>query len=272
MATGSKEDQNRNVRLIENGKRQDTRWHIPVEEPVAITFNGLSHAVMMLTPSDLADFATGFAFTEGVVERASEVVDLKIRSGDQGTEIDIQIPDRRMEKLTTRNRRRVLVGRSGCGICGLDDLHELNIPIPEVQSDLRIAAEIIQKAGLAFSDHQPLNRLTRSVHGAAWVSPKGEIQLVREDIGRHNALDKLIGAMMRQNLKENEGFTLLSSRLGYELSFKAARAGIAVVVSISAPTSRALDIAEESGITTASFAPDGIAVFTHSNRITDGAA
>lgn len=257
--------------LLKPGGRNAASWNIAEECPVALRFNGAIFAVMLASPGDLGDFALGFALSEGIIDSADELQDCKIKPLDGGIELDITIAGKRAIRLEAKERRRALAGGSGCGLCGVQNFEEFTNPLPRVDSNLCISQEAIHQAGEAFPGLQELNRLNHSVHGAAFVDAAGEIQAIREDVGRHNALDKLIGAVLGTGGDPAAGFVLLSSRAGYELIHKAARTGFAIVVSISAPTGMALRAAADSGITLASFADDGeLAVFSNPERIQSG--
>lgn len=243
-------------------------WNIAEECPIGLRFNGAMFAVMLASPNDLQDFALGFALSEAIIDGADELQNCKVKPLEGGIELDITIAGKRAMRLEAKERRRALAGGSGCGLCGVQSFEEFTNPLPGVDSVLQIPMEAIQRAGKAFPGKQRLNKLNHSVHGAAFVDASGEIQAMREDVGRHNALDKLIGAVLGAGGDPTGGFLLLSSRAGYELIHKAARTGFPIVVSISAPTGMALRAAEKSGITLASFAGDGeLAVFSHAERI-----
>ena len=224
-------------------------WNIAEEIPVAIVYNRRNYAVMMATPDRLADFAVGFSLTERVVDQFSDIAAVEIRYAERGVELNISIAPEKIERLDIRQQRRNLVGRAGCGLCGLESAEALFEELPRVSSNgARLDRDAAQKALLTFPERQPLNQKTRSVHGAAWVSHAGDILSVREDVGRHNAVDKLFGALTRENADVGAGFCLVSSRCSYEIIEKAARIGVATVVSISAPTAFAIEKAREAGI------------------------
>ena len=254
--------------LLRPESRSASTWNIAEECPIALRFNGAIFAVMLASPGDLEDFAVGFALSEGIIDAADELQGCKIKPLEGGIELDITIAGKRAVRLEAKERRRALAGGSGCGLCGIQSFEEFTNPLPRVDSALCIPLEIIRRAGKDFPDTQKLNKLNHSVHGAAFVDASGEIQALREDVGRHNALDKLIGAVLGAGIDPASGFVLLSSRAGYELIHKAARTGFAIVVSISAPTGMALRAAADAGITLASFAGDGgLAVFSEPQRI-----
>lgn len=241
---------------------QDT---IVTEFPVALAYNGISHVVMMATPADLEDLALGFSLSEGILQRREQLLDLEVIEREQGTELAMTITAQAFAAL--RHRRRNLVGRSGCGLCGVESLAQA-VPAPaQVDDDLRLSHRALQDAALALGQRQSLKRLTGGVHGAAWCSASGVIELVREDVGRHNALDKLLGAM-QQTKHSRAGFALVTSRASYEMVAKAAACNIQVLAAVSAPTSLAVQQAEQSGLTLVGFLQPGRQVlYTHLQRV-----
>ncbi len=239
---------------------------VVVETPVALLYNGLSFAVMMATPSDLEDFALGFALSEGVVASPDEFRLVDIVRSDAGVALHGAIPQTRYDAL--EHRRRNLEGRSGCGLCGIESLRDAVRPVPTVSAGVRVSTTRIRSALVALGGQQPLNALSGGVHAAGFVHSDG--LLVREDVGRHNALDKLIGAMARStaSIDRSRGFLVITSRASYEIVHKAASAGIAAVIAISAPTDLAIRIAEQAGITLVAFARgETINVYTRPERI-----
>jgi formate dehydrogenase accessory protein FdhD len=238
---------------------------VVVEAPVALLYNGLSFAVMMATPCDLADFALGFALSEGVVATAAEfrLVDV-VRTG-AGISLHAAIPQARYEALA--QRRRGLEGRSGCGLCGVEALQDALRAVPRVPEPQPVSLPQIQAALQALSAQQPLNARSGGVHAAGFAHAGG--LLVREDVGRHNALDKVIGAMTHAGTDPAHGFLVITSRASYEIVHKAAMAGIGMVVAISAPTDLAIRTAEAAGITLAAFARgDALNLYAHPLRVT----
>lgn len=222
------------------------------EVAIALVYNGVSHAVMMASPLDLEDFATGFSLAEGIVGTIAEVRDVTRADHDRGISLDIDIPAARFARL--KERRRALTGRTGCGLCGIDSLDEALRPPPKVAGGPRIAAAAIARAMAGLAAGQVLNRESHAVHAAAWAGPGGDILLLREDVGRHNAVDKLTGALARRGIDPAGGFLSVTSRCSFEIVHKAATAGIAVIAAVSAPTDYAVRLAEEAGITLIAFA------------------
>jgi len=223
-------------------------WHIPEETPVAFVYNRRNYAVMLATPMDMADFALGFSLSEHIINAPSDIESLEIRHLDNGIELHFSISSARLEAFDIKARRRNLVGTAGCGICGLENADVLLAPMKPVSNNVvAIDKTALETAMINFKTLQPINQRTKSVHGAAWVNRDGAIQMVREDVGRHNALDKLIGAMTTAKIKP-EGFLLMSSRCSYEIIDKAARAKIPAILSLSGPTSLALTKARQANI------------------------
>lgn len=236
------------------------------ETPVALLYNGTPHVVMMATPDHLEDFAIGFSLTEGLIRRAEEVTALEVLVHPEGLAVQLTIQDGVLPDLGAR--RRNLTGRTGCGLCGAETLAQAMRQPRPVAGGPVIAPEALQRALHALDAGQPLNAATGAVHAAAWCLPSGEVWQVREDVGRHNALDKLAGAMARAGCDPTQGFLLVSSRASYELVQKACQLGVGVLVAISAPTGLAIRMAREAGLTLAAFArPGRHTVYTHGARL-----
>jgi FdhD protein len=239
---------------------------IAAEVPVALAYNGVSHVVMMATPSNLADFALGFSVSEGILADPTELLNLEIEEGQTGIRVSMTITRERFAGL--EGRRRNLTGRTGCGLCGVDDLTQVARPLPRVGTGVKIGVGAIHQALDALPGWQPANKETGAVHAAAWATPTGKVALVREDVGRHNALDKLIGAMEQGQIDPEAGFAVITSRCSFEMVQKAATIRIPILVAISAPTTMALRIAEQTGMTLVALArSDSINVYAHPGRI-----
>ncbi len=234
-------------------------WGIAEEVPVEIGFNGTAWTVMMASPADIEDLAIGLALTEGAVASGRDIEAVEIRQWPEGFTADIRIPPELLRN--DRIHRRALDGRTGCGLCGVEQLADLHAPPAALLPGPTIEAKAIRAALDALPDHQHLNRETRSVHAAAWCRLDGEISLVREDVGRHNALDKLAGARLRGGEPDDAGFVVMSSRCSFELVFKAARMRAALLAAQSAPTGLALDLASQLALPIAAAGPDGAIVF-----------
>ena len=243
---------------------------IPEEIAVAFTYNGGTHAVMMATPRDLADFATGFSLTEGVLGAADEIERLEIVEAPLGIELRMWLPD--ATARTLQDRRRYQAGPTGCGLCGIESLEGALRVLPMLAGGLTVTPADIAGAVAALGPRQTLNHETRAVHAAAFWQPGIGIVAVREDVGRHNALDKLVGALARIGIAGASGVLLLTSRVSVELVQKAAMAGMPILVAVSAPTVLAVATADAAGLTLAAIArDDGFEIFTHPRRITDAA-
>ena len=217
------------------------------EVPVALVYNGRSHAVVMSTPLDLEDLAAGFSVTEGIVDDASELERVDVVRASHGIEVQIQIPTSRRERLSERSR--TLMARTACGLCGIETINDA-MRIPErVVHSLDISRDALFLAAHDLGARQTINNETSTVHAAAWANQFGEIQLVREDVGRHNALDKLFGAMLRTSTPVRHGFVVITSRASYEMVQKAAVCGVEILAAVSRPTGLAVRFAQQTGVT-----------------------
>ena len=239
---------------------------VPEETPIALSYNRLTHAVMMATPADLEDFAVGFSRSEGIVSEAADIEELDIIAAETGVECRMWIAAERLERL--EQRRRSLAGPTGCGLCGLESLAEAVRVPPPVADGATISAEEVQAAMDAMPSRQTLNLETRAVHAAAfWRRGEGLVAL-REDVGRHNALDKLSGALARAGVEGGTGVVAMTSRISVELVQKAAVIGAPILAAVSAPTRLALQVADAAGMTLIGIARrDGFEVFTHAWRV-----
>ena len=236
------------------------------EVPVALHYNGASFAVLMATPCDLADLALGFSLSEALIGHADELRIDGIEESLEGIAIRMTIPATRAEALA--NRGRNLPGYGGCGVCGSADIHAVLRTPPRIASGLRIDEAALHRALAALHERQPLNAATGATHAAGFADADGELLLVREDVGRHNALDKVIGAMASAGLDAGDGFAIVTSRASYELAMKTAQAGIPLLAAISAPTALAIALAESSNLCLIGFARDRhCAVYAHAERL-----
>ncbi len=242
---------------------------LPDEAAIGISYDGRPHVVLMATPTDVEDLAVGFTLSERVVA-VSSIGEIVVTEQDEGVAVDIKLDhDVRREKA----RARMLEGRSSCGLCGVQRLKQAVRVMPPVGQDFRVTRDAIQASLAALEQEQALGRLTRAMHAAAWADASGRILAVREDVGRHNALDKLIGHGARNGLDASAGMVVVTSRCSFEMVEKAAVAGFQMIVAISAPTALALRKAEEAGLTLVALArADGHSVFTHPERILENVA
>ncbi len=246
---------------LEHGERD-----IPDETPIALTYDASTYAVMMATPRDLEDFALGLSLTEGVVSSAADIRDIEIVENELGIEARMWLAPGHREALATRRRR--LAGPTGCGLCGIDSLTEAARNPPEVSAGLRLSPEDILAAMAALTPAQALGERTRAVHAAGFWKPGAGLVKLREDVGRHNALDKLAGALARADQVGAEGAVLLTSRVSVEMVQKTAVIGAPILIAVSAPTAFAVRTAEAAGLTLVAVArSDGFEVFTHPERI-----
>lgn len=229
------------------------------EVPVAMTYNGISHAVMMASPADLEDFALGFSITEGIIQHPDELYDLDLLAGEDGIAVEMRISSKRFAELS--QQRRNMTGRTGCGLCGTESLDKAIRPIPRLTGRTVIDDAAIQRAIAALREHQPMQAQTGATHGAAWCDTEGRIVAAREDVGRHNALDKLIGARLKACGDTvagfGDGFALISSRASFEMVQKSATVGIGCLVAVSAPTALAISEARKAGQMLVGFARPG---------------
>lgn len=238
---------------------QRTVWQVPEEVPVAIQINSEAYAVMMATPADLDDFGVGFALAEGLVRDATHVKAVLVLPEDEGYALDLAIDADDLDPA--RMVKRSLEGRVGCGLCGIADIKDAIRMPRDRRLAGRLSPDAVLKAYAALPGFQPMNAINRTVHAAAWCSVDGTILLAREDVGRHNALDKLIGALVRNGVELSSGFVLMSSRCSFELVQKCAIAGIGALATISAPTALALKLANEAGLQLAALAHGDVMIF-----------
>ena len=237
------------------------------EVAVALVYNGISHAVMMATPCDLEDFARGFSLTERIVEKPSEIYDIEVEPVERGIEVRLDIAAQRMVRL--QQQRRSLAGRTGCGLCGVDSIDAAMRPVAVVGAvGPVVSRQAIERAMAALPAQQHINRVNGATHAAGWARPDGTLVAVREDVGRHNALDKLGGALVRSGPLEPGGFVVVTSRCSYEMVHKAAALGAVAIAAVSAPTSLAIETAEQAAIVLAAFVRDGrLTAYANADRI-----
>ncbi len=236
------------------------------EVPVAMVYNGVSHAVMMASPADLADFAHGFSLSEGIIESLGDIRDVETVAHEKGVELNIELASERFHKL--KERRRTIAGRTGCGLCGLESLEAVARDLPTIAAQIRVPLGIVEKALAALPPAQLHNAKAHALHAAGLADNDGRLLLVREDVGRHNALDKLIGASLKAKIDPAQSLALITSRCSLEMVQKAAIAGFPILVSVSAPTAMAVRLAAVAGITLLALARhDSVLILTHPQRI-----
>jgi FdhD protein len=254
-------------RRLSDGASADDSVPLAAEVPVALVYNGRPHVVMMCTPADLEDFAVGFTVSERIAT-ANEISRADVVRYAKGIELQMEIPADVADRLLERGR--ALVGRTGCGLCGVEVIDEaLREPTP-VRSKAAFPRDALWRASEALGALQPMNRETNSIHAAAWATPDGTLRVVREDVGRHNALDKVLGAIARAGTDAGAGFLVVTSRASYELVQKAAAANVTLLAAVSRPTALAVQMAEQAGMTLVGLLRGRSAnVYAHPERITD---
>lgn len=264
----------RNATLV-TGARQVSLWKrdnlqhtlldtLAEEVPVALVYNGISHVVMMASPKDLEWFAIGFSLSEGIIEDPAEIYGMDVVPSCNGLEVQIELSSRRFMGL--KERRRALAGRTGCGVCGVEQLNDIGKPIPPLPFSQTFSLNALD-AGLAhLTDFQPVGQLTGCTHAAAWMLPSGELAGGHEDVGRHVALDKLLGHRARETW--GQGAVLVSSRASYEMVQKSAMCGVEILFAVSAATTLAVEVAERCNLTLVGFCKPGRAtIYTHPQRL-----
>lgn len=234
------------------GAWQRAQDDLAEEMPVALEYNGVAHAVMLATPSDLEEFALGFSLSEGIIASAQECYEIDVEHGTEGITLHLRIGNAAFMML--KERRRSLAGRTGCGLCGAESLRQVLRPLPRLTSGDRLSARSIQGALRSLQTLQPLQQITGGTHAAIWCTPDGNVRAGFEDVGRHNALDKLIGGMAKASIDYRNGFALITSRASVEMVQKAATMGMPALVAISAPTGLAVRTAQDCGMTLIAFA------------------
>ncbi len=234
------------------GSLQRVEDCVAEEVPVAMVYNGVSHAVMLATPADLEDFAFGFSLTEGIASSAEDIYGVEIIPQSSGIELHIELAAEQFYRL--KERRRSMTGRTGCGLCGSESLEQaMRIPGEVLDAGLQVHSDALHRSLLSIRGQQQLQKVTGATHACAWAEPDGTVTLLREDVGRHNALDKLLGARVRAHAND-AGFVVTTSRASYEMVQKTAAMGIPMLAAVSAPTGLAIRIARECGLTLIGFA------------------
>ncbi|MDE3217080.1 MAG: formate dehydrogenase accessory sulfurtransferase FdhD [Gemmatimonadota bacterium] len=253
------------VRLTDDGA-EDHRAPVAEEVPVAFVYGGRAHVVMMASPSDLEDLAVGFTLSELIVSSAGDIGGVTVAPHSRGIELGIEIPPAAAERLA--GRARTMSGRTGCGLCGVEAIDDAVRPPRAVASALAVESESLWRAAAALDARQPMNRATRAVHAAAWASADGSLAVVREDVGRHNALDKVLGALARAGTDASRGFLVVTSRASFELVQKAAVFGVPLLAAVSRPTGLAVRLAETCGMSLVGLLRGRTAnVYAHPERV-----
>jgi FdhD protein len=252
----------------QSGTTTHTTDQVAEERPIAFVYHGVPHVVMLATPADFEDFAVGFTLSEGLVGRPDEIRSVEVTEGPEATDVRITVAWERFSELL--HRRRNLTGRTGCGLCGAETAEDAIREVPPVGPGPSVSIEDFHAAIGQLSSKQLINARTGSVHGAAWVIPGKGIHLLREDVGRHNALDKTIGALVREGADLQAGYMLITSRASYEMVQKCITVGVSFLVALSAPTAFAVRLAQKSGLTLVAFARrDKHVVYAHPGRLKD---
>ncbi|WP_186475916.1 formate dehydrogenase accessory sulfurtransferase FdhD [Variovorax atrisoli] len=256
------------VRGVRGGRPFDVQDWVAEEVPVALEYNGISHAVMLATPLDLEDFALGFSLGEGILDAAHELYAVEAEQSALGFTVHMQVSGAAFARL--KQRRRSMAGRTGCGLCGTESLTQVSREIPVLRDDVAVRFErgAIARAMLQLPSQRTLQEATGAVHAAAWCSADGEVMWLREDVGRHNALDKLVGALAANEVDASAGFIAVTSRASFEMVQKAAMAGAPLLAAVSAPTSFAVATAQRAGLTLVGFVrQQDLGVYSHAQRL-----
>jgi FdhD protein len=257
-----------NIVRVGAGGRDPQTDELAEETAIALEFNGISYATMLATPADLEDFAIGFSLTEGLVQDRREIRGVDVLPGCDGVVVQVEIATER--EVAMKSRRRAMAGRTGCGLCGVESLDQVIRPVGRVPVGAPVSLARLARAMTAMRRRQTLHELTGATHAAGFMATDGSLGDVREDVGRHNALDKLIGALARARIDPTGGAAIVSSRASYEMVQKTASAGLAVLAAVSAPTALAVRLAEEAGVVLVGFMRgDQCVIYTHADQLAD---
>jgi FdhD protein len=240
------------VRGVRDGRAFESIATVAEETPVALEYNGIAHAVMLATPLDLEDFALGFSLAEGLIDHPDELYGIEQEHSPQGITLHLEVASRAFARL--KDRRRTLAGRTGCGLCGAESLAQIARDLPALGDGPRWSARAIARAMAQLHPNQRLHQATGAVHAAAWCDAQGDARCLREDVGRHNALDKLIGALAARGVDAAQGFIAITSRASFEMVQKTVAAGVTLLAAASAPTALAISAARDARLTLAGFA------------------
>lgn len=254
------------VQVWEDGKRKDVQDVVVEERPIGLLYQGIPHVVMLASPADLEDLGVGFTLSEGIAQEPGDILSVGVSQADDSLTVNLGISSRSFAALL--RQRRNLAGRTGCGLCGVENVEDAIRTPKHVGDGVRISSDELHAQLSALQELQPVNARTGSVHAAAWALPGKGIQVVREDVGRHNALDKVIGALVRAGKNPGEGYFIITSRASFEMIQKAAMVGVSLVAAVSAPTALAIDVAAKNGVTLVGFArAHRHVVYSHRERI-----
>ena len=254
------------VERVQHGTVEHVTDVVAEERPIGLLYQGVPHVVMLASPADLEDLGVGFTLSEGIVARASDIHSVDVVQKDDGLTVNLGISSQSFTSLL--RQRRNLAGRTGCGLCGVENVGDAIRSPARVRDDVRVAADELHAQLLNLQSRQLVNAETGSVHAAAWALPGKGIQLVREDVGRHNALDKVIGALARADRDASDGYFIITSRASFEMVQKSAMVGVSCVVAVSAPTALAIDVAKRTGVTLVGFArAHRHVIYSHPERI-----
>lgn len=247
--------------VLRGGTASTSSEWVADEVPVAMVYNGISHAVMLASPLDLEDFALGFSLSEGIIDHADDLLDCDVIEAAAGITLDLRITLRAFQRL--KEHRRTLAGRTGCGVCGAERLADAVRPVKQPVAGLAVNAAAVQRAMAELGTRQGLQQTTGATHAAAWCALDGAVRSLREDVGRHNALDKLVGHLAATRTDPHTGFVAVTSRASYEMVHKTATAGIGLLAAISAPTALAVRVAEQANLSLVGFARGDRATVYH---------
>ncbi len=249
-----------------HGDHHESQDVLAEETPVALSYNGISHATMLVTPAELEDFAVGFSLTEGIVDHVRDIRDIRLDVQSQGVVVELDIAGAPMDRL--KQRRRAMAGRTGCGLCGVETLPEVLRDVAPVEAGKHWPALLLADGMRAMRAQQTLHSQTGATHAAAWMDGHGVVRCVREDVGRHNALDKLLGALARDGIDAAAGAVLVSSRASFEMVQKAASQGATLLAAVSAPTALACRVAHASNVTLLGFFREAnFSIYSHPQRV-----
>ncbi|MEW7008268.1 formate dehydrogenase accessory sulfurtransferase FdhD [Lentilitoribacter sp. EG35] len=253
--------------ISKNGSLEAASRTVPEEVPVAFTYGGTTHAVMMATPADIEDFAIGFSLSEQIIRMPTDIVNMDVLDVGEGIDVQMELTKELQSNFTAA--RRAMAGPVGCGLCGIESIEDILRELPELsENKFQLSHEIVSRAVEQLDNKQEIRAETGAVHAAGFLSSSGDLELIREDVGRHNALDKLLGALARENRDTSKGAIVLTSRVSVDLIQKIAISGTPILIAVSTPTALAIRTAEQAGLTLIALARvDSFEIYTHPNRV-----